>query len=200
MQSKSELRSAMSEFRKAIAQDDQRQAAQALAATLAGVFVPRQRYVIGLYAALGGELSLDHVMRDLNAAGHHIALPRVDKNTRSPAMTFHHWQMGSPLSTGAFGIAEPSDDLITPELILVPLLAFDRAGMRLGRGGGFYDRYLEQARQTHDICAIGVGFDAQEVEKCPTESHDQPLDAIVTPSKLISIDADKLAAFGFIAE
>jgi len=200
MQSKSELRNAMSEFRKAIAQDDQRQAAQALAATLAGVFAPRRRRTIGLYAALGGELSLDVVMRDLDAAGHHIALPRVDKNARLPAMSFHLWHIGAPLRTGAFGIAEPSGDQITPELILVPLLAFDRTGMRLGRGGGFYDRYLEQARQTRDICAIGVGFDAQEVEKCPTESHDQPLDAIVTPSKLISIHADKLTACGFLAE
>lgn len=200
MQSKSELRSTMGKFRKAMPQAEQRQAARALAETLASVFAPPRSYVIALYAALGGELSLDNVMRDLDAAGHHIALPRVDKNALPPVMSFHHWHMGSPLCSGAFGIEEPNGDLMIPELMLVPLLAFDRSGARLGRGGGFYDRYLEQARRTHNLCAIGVGFDAQEVEKCPTESHDQPLDAIVTPSKLISIHADKLAAFGFAAE
>jgi 5-formyltetrahydrofolate cyclo-ligase len=200
MLSKPELRRTMTEFRKLMSRAAQKQAAQALATMLARIFQPQQSYVIGLYAGMGGELSLDDVMRDLSKAGHSIALPRVDKMAQPPAMSFHHWQIGSPLCTGAFGIAEPDGDRINPQIMFLPLLAFDRLGARLGRGGGFYDRYLEQIRRMQSICAIGVAFDEQEVEKCPTESHDQPLDAIVTPSKLISIHADKLATFGFVAE
>ncbi|HSM18981.1 MAG TPA: 5-formyltetrahydrofolate cyclo-ligase, partial [Hyphomicrobiales bacterium] len=70
--------------------------------------------------------------------------------------------------------------VVRPDVLLVPLLAFDRAGFRLGYGGGFYDRSLEQLRSAGPVAAIGLAYSAQQTDECPRESFDQPLDAILT--------------------
>ena len=87
---------------------------------------------------------------------------------------------------GAFGAKIPENgELVEPDLLIVPLVAFDRSGARLGYGGGFYDRSLEKLRQKKKTIAIGFAYSGQEVSKIPTEKTDQNLDIIVTEKEII---------------
>lgn len=96
-------------------------------------------------------------------------------------LRFREWSPGCALMEGEFGAQIPVDGAwIDPQVVIVPLLAFDASGYRLGYGGGFYDRTLEALRARHDTIAIGFAFSAQEVDAVPVEVTDQPLDMIVT--------------------
>lgn len=98
-------------------------------------------------------------------------------------LEFSRWEPGCVLREGPFGAKVPEvDDFIEPEILIVPLVAFDAKGGRLGYGGGFYDRTLERLRGRRATLAIGFAFDAQEAEDLPLEPTDQPLDMIVTES------------------
>ncbi len=100
-----------------------------------------------------------------------------------PAMPlrFREWSPGCALEAGAFGAMIPAEGAwVEPEVLIVPLLAFDARGYRLGYGGGFYDRTLEALRARRPTLAVGFAFAAQEVAEVPTEPTDQRLDAIVT--------------------
>jgi len=99
------------------------------------------------------------------------------------ALKFREWSPGCAMVPGEFGAAIPAEGAwIEPEVLIVPLLAFDARGYRLGYGGGFYDRTLEGLRAKGPVLAVGFAFDAQEVDQVPTEPTDQRLDAIVTES------------------
>ena len=102
-------------------------------------------------------------------------------------LRFARWEPDMPLVDGPFGACVPAviEDL-TPEILIVPLVAFTRAGGRLGYGGGFYDRTLEKLRATRPVLAIGFAFAAQEAPDLPGESTDQPLDMIVTETEIIT--------------
>lgn len=102
-------------------------------------------------------------------------------------LRFARWEPDMPLVDGPFGACVPAviKDL-TPEILIVPLVAFTRAGGRLGYGGGFYDRTLEKLRATRPVLAIGFAFAAQEAPDLPGESTDQPLDMIVTETEIIT--------------
>jgi 5-formyltetrahydrofolate cyclo-ligase len=120
-------------------------------------------------------------MDRLARLGHPLALPRVQGRGRP--LAFHAWQPGDPLLAGLFQVMEPSPDarVVDPRILLVPLLAFDRAGRRLGYGAGYYDMVLRQLRaQSPAPFAIGVAFAAQEVDEVPTGPRDEMLDAVVT--------------------
>ena len=96
-------------------------------------------------------------------------------------LKFRLWEPGCALIKGEFGAMIPeSGDWMIPEIVVVPLVAFDRNGGRLGYGGGFYDRTLEQLRAVHPTMAIGFAYGAQEDPQLPLEPTDQPLDLIVT--------------------
>ncbi|MGI9500271.1 MAG: 5-formyltetrahydrofolate cyclo-ligase, partial [Geminicoccaceae bacterium] len=113
------------------------------------------------------------------------ALPRV-VGSGSP-LDFHAWCPGDPLIEGHFKVMEPtpSADIVTPSILLVPLLAFDRACRRIGHGKGYYDRTLQELRDANpDLLAIGVAFAAQEVERVPTDAFDQTLDRVITERKV----------------
>ncbi|MFN6926042.1 MAG: 5-formyltetrahydrofolate cyclo-ligase [Tabrizicola sp.] len=96
-------------------------------------------------------------------------------------LRFREWSPGAPMVEGAFKALIPEEGAwVEPEVLIVPLLAWDRRGYRLGYGGGFYDRTLEGLRARHPVLAVGFAFSAQEVAEVPTEPTDQRLDAIVT--------------------
>ncbi|TNF16922.1 MAG: 5-formyltetrahydrofolate cyclo-ligase [Rhodobacteraceae bacterium] len=96
-------------------------------------------------------------------------------------LVFHRWSPETAMIEGAYGAHVPANgEEIIPEVLIVPLLAFDALGYRLGYGGGFYDRTLEGLRARGPVTAIGFAFAAQEVPQVPTELTDQPLDMIVT--------------------
>ena len=102
-------------------------------------------------------------------------------------LTFSRWEPGCTLKEGPFGAMIPeADDILEPEILIVPLVAFDRRGGRLGYGGGFYDRTLELLRSRRPTLAIGFAYAAQEAENLPLEPTDQPLDMIVTESGVLS--------------
>ena len=102
-------------------------------------------------------------------------------------LRFREWTPDSVLEPGAFGALIPTTgEWIIPEIVIVPLVAFDRAGGRLGYGGGFYDRTLEQLRQSRATLAIGFAYAVQEDQDLPLEQTDQPLDLIVTEAGVIT--------------
>ncbi|MEW9921489.1 5-formyltetrahydrofolate cyclo-ligase [Marimonas sp. MJW-29] len=103
-------------------------------------------------------------------------------------LKFALWTPETVMVPGAFGAAIPDDPaFFEPEILIVPLLAFDRRGGRLGYGGGFYDRTLEMLRAKRPTLAIGFAFAGQEVADLPLEGTDQPLDLIVTEAGVIEI-------------
>jgi 5-formyltetrahydrofolate cyclo-ligase len=97
-------------------------------------------------------------------------------------LIFRRWLPGEPTIPGVWDIPRPTCDAaeVEPDVLLVPLMAFDRQGYRLGYGGGFYDRTLELLRAKKTITAIGVAYSAQEVDSVPHDSHDQKLDFVMT--------------------
>ncbi|KIC35224.1 5-formyltetrahydrofolate cyclo-ligase [Leisingera sp. ANG-M7] len=101
-------------------------------------------------------------------------------------LKFSRWQPDGALRDGPFGAMVPEfDDFFEPEILVVPLVAFDANGGRLGYGGGFYDRTLELLRGKRATLAIGFAFDAQEADDLPLEPTDQPLDMLVTESRIL---------------
>ncbi|WP_404378680.1 5-formyltetrahydrofolate cyclo-ligase [Caenispirillum salinarum] len=124
-------------------------------------------------------------------AGATAALPVV--GARDAALTFRRWHPGMALEDGVFGTRHPRSDAgeVTPSVVLVPLVAFDRAGGRLGYGGGFYDRTLAALRVDTDILSIGVAYAGQELPQVPEEAHDEPLDWIATERGIIVVNRRK---------
>jgi len=137
------------------------------------------------YMPIHSEIDPRPAMAALHAQGRAIALPVIAGPARP--LLFHRWTPGTPLVDGPFGAKVPADGLpLTPCILIVPLLAFDRCGMRLGYGGGFYDRTLARLRaRDRQTCALGFAFEAQlAAQALPTEPTDAPLDAIVTEAGL----------------
>jgi 5-formyltetrahydrofolate cyclo-ligase len=125
-------------------------------------------------------------MARLAGRGHPLALPRLDGSGRP--LRFLAWRAGDVLDAGAFGLMEPqpAQPELLPDLVLVPLLAFDRQGGRLGYGKGYYDRTLAKLRAgPRPPVAIGLAFADQEVADVPTGPHDVALDAVVTEHALL---------------
>ncbi len=105
---------------------------------------------------------------------------------RGRPLKFSRWMPGCEMKTGAFGASIPAvEDFIEPEILIVPMVAFDRRGGRLGYGGGFYDRTLEMLRAKRPTLAIGFAYAAQEADTLPLEPTDQPLDMLVTETEVI---------------
>jgi 5-formyltetrahydrofolate cyclo-ligase len=118
----------------------------------------------------------------LAALGTKLALPMVSGD----ALLFRAWQLGEPLAPGARGTQHPTQGAtVLPDVVIAPLIAFDRLGHRLGRGGGFYDRAIAMLRARAKPLVVGIGFDVQEVPAVPVVEGDQHLDWIVTETRAI---------------
>lgn len=145
----------------------------------------RARTVIAGYLPIGDEIDARPLLRRLHDDGHRLALPRVVRS--GGPLAFAVWTDGDTLGQGPFGTSQPTEgaEPVTPAVVIVPLLAFDRAGFRLGYGGGYYDRTLSALRARRAILAVGVAFAAQEVSAVPHGVHDQRLDWIITEREAI---------------
>lgn len=133
------------------------------------------------YFPLQGEISPLPLLAALAARGLHTALPCL--NAPHTALMFRAWKQGDALQPAPHGTREPMPQAaeIHPQIIIVPMLAFDRAGHRLGYGGGYYDRTLAALRAKGALkMAIGLAFSGQETEALPVGEHDARLDAVVT--------------------
>ncbi|HEY8947616.1 MAG TPA: 5-formyltetrahydrofolate cyclo-ligase [Rhizomicrobium sp.] len=176
--SKSEFRNAMRRRRAGLAHahpDFSRDAAGHVAALKLA-----DGATIGAYVAINDEADPHLILKKLTLQNCEIAFPRVV--AKGEPLAFHHWKPGRILVKGAYGIPEPAKDwpLAYPHVLLVPLLAFDHTGHRLGYGGGYYDRTLDFLRANSTVRAIGVAYAGQEVDELPREGHDHPLDAVIT--------------------
>ena len=140
----------------------------------------RAAKVVSGYHPLGGELDPWPLLRRLAGAGVLIVLP-VALDRTSP-LIFRAFREGDPLQPDAVKIPSPTADAeaLVPDLIITPLLGFDRHGNRLGQGAGHYDRTLQDLRAKGRVWVVGLAYAGQEVEDLPREPHDQPLDAILT--------------------
>jgi len=146
-------------------------------ATFAGELGIASGAVVAGYHPFRDEADPRQLMAALAALGHRLALPCVVA-ARS-ALVFREWKSGDRLKPNAYGIAEPLADAAerVPDAVLVPLLAFDASGHRLGYGGGYYDRTFEALPRR---LLIGIAYSGQEINAVPREAHDHRLDMIVT--------------------
>ena len=136
--------------------------------------------IVSAYRPIFSELDPTPLMEALHGRGIRLCVPVIVGAARP--LAFRVWTPGARMETGAFGAEIPADaPETTPTLLIAPLLAFDRRLMRLGYGGGFYDRTLERLRAQGQVRAFGYAYPEQEVETVPTEPTDQPLDGVVTP-------------------
>src|SRR6202011_6370566 len=124
-------------------------------------------------------------MPKLAAAGARLALPVVAG--RGKPLIMRAWGFGEPLAAGVWGIREPKPaaPVLAPDIVIVPLLAFDRAGQRIGYGAGYYDLTLARLRAAKTIVAVGLAFAAQEVPAVPFTPRDEPLDLVLTEEEVI---------------
>lgn len=138
--------------------------------------------VVSGFAAIRDEINPAPLMAWLQAEGLQLALPVMQG--RDKPLLMRSWSPGDVMAPAAWGIAEPLDDKPTlePDVVLVPLLAFDERGYRLGYGGGFFDRTLRRLRKLKPIIAVGLAYDEQKVDAVPAESYDEKLDWVLTPS------------------
>jgi 5-formyltetrahydrofolate cyclo-ligase len=165
-------------------------------ATLSAIF-PRERLpaagaVVSGYWPFRTEIDPRPLMARLARAGARLALPVTPPKGSDAPLSFRLWTPGAPLKPGPFRTPKPGEDCetVTPDLLLVPLLAFDRMGHRLGYGAGHFDRTLEALRAAGPVFAAGLAHAAQEVSRVPAQPHDQVLDAIVTERAYIAVRKD----------
>jgi 5-formyltetrahydrofolate cyclo-ligase len=184
--SKIVLRAAALARREALSQGQRHDAAQAIAAHDFPVELPRGTIVAG-FSPIRGEIDPFPLMESLAAKGATLALPV--SIARGEPLLFRAWTPGEPLVRGAYGVFEPSSDAeeVDPDIVLVPLAAFDRDGHRIGYGAGYYDRTLPLLRKLKKITAVGIAFAVQEIERVPSSEHDAPLDLVLTDRETIDL-------------
>ena len=144
--------------------------------------------VVAAYWPIRGEADPMRLVDVLGKAGTSTALPVVVGHAQP--LLFRAWRTGDPTVAGPWGIGHPVDTapVVEPDVLFVPLAAFDRRGARLGYGAGYYDATLAVLRSRKSVRAIGIAFASQEVLFLPTEPHDQPLDLVVTEREIILCD------------
>lgn len=169
--------------RDALSAEYRQNAAEAVAKFPFPVNVPKGAIVSGFFP-MKTELSLIPLMRALETSGARIALPRIVG--RGNPLSMRAWKFGDPLVPGQWGIREPAPEApeVAPDILLVPFAAFDRHGYRVGYGAGYYDMTIAGLKAKKKVVTVGFGFEAQEVDQCPVEAHDQKLDFLMTEKGL----------------
>ena len=142
--------------------------------------------VVSGFLSIRGEPDTEPLIEALVAAGMTMALPVTVERARP--LRFQAWRPGEDLVAGRYGIRVPLSSAreVSPDVLFVPLAAYDRRGFRMGYGAGYYDSSLETLRRDKAVVAVGVAFSIQEVESVPTEPHDQRLDAVITERGLMT--------------
>jgi 5-formyltetrahydrofolate cyclo-ligase len=180
---KVELRARMTALRAGIDAASAAQAAAVVAKRGLGFLDSLQTGpVVSGFASMPQEFRIWPLLRALHGDGVRLAMPVMQGKARP--LLFRAWQPGDAMDTGVWGIAQPKADKVAlePDILLVPLLAFDRAGWRLGYGGGYYDRTLRALRARKAITAVGLGYDQQCVDAVPHLDYDERLDWVLLPS------------------
>jgi 5-formyltetrahydrofolate cyclo-ligase len=140
--------------------------------------------IVSAYSPIRSEIDPAPLMEKLAKQGARLALPTV--NARGKSLTFRSYTPGDRLTLGMLGILEPSPAAaeVVPDIMLVPLAAFDGAGHRIGYGAGYYDYTFTHLRKHKAVIGVGLAFAAQEIEAIPALSHDVPLDYVLTEKRV----------------
>ena len=175
---KDALRTALKERREELAARDP-DAGETLADKFPMKLFERYGPTVAVYLPIGSEIDPRPLMGKLEAAGAKLALPCVQDDG---TMVYRAYRRGDMLEKRPFGLLEPNPEVpeVQPTLVITPLLGFDRSGNRLGYGKGHYDRALTRLRDQGRVFVCGLAFFGQEVETVPAESHDVPLDWVMT--------------------
>ena len=137
-----------------------------------------KKRIIGGYYPYNYEINVIPFMEKFERLKYIISLPKISQNSN---MNFFNWSTNDPLNINKYGIPEPiTNKIIYPDVLLVPLVAYDKNFNRVGYGGGFYDRYLKRIKKIKNVLTIGLAFSYQKVKKIPIEKNDIKLDFIVT--------------------
>ena len=183
---KAEIRKTATARRDALPAPERAAAAAAIAERPLAVPVTSGAIVSG-FSPLKSEINPVPLMRAFAAAGARLALPVVMGKGRP--LTMRAWAFGEPLNSGVWGIREPppSAPEVFPDILIVPLLAFDRAGNRIGYGAGYYDMTIARLRGMKSVTTLGIAYAAQEVAQVPTTPRDAALDLVLTEREVIDL-------------
>ena len=138
---------------------------------------------IGGYYPVNYEIDDLGILKELEKKNFKISLPVIKKDNE---MDFYKWSFKDNLNLNTYGIPEPEQTkLVCPDIILVPLVAFDKRLFRLGYGGGFYDRYIEKLLKKKSFLTIGLALSCQKISRVPNNKYDKKLDIIVTEKYIL---------------
>ena len=138
--------------------------------------------IVGGYYPYNYEFNGIKILEEFEKQNYLISLPKIKKNSQ---MNFFNWSTNDPLLINEYGIPEPvSEEVKYPDILLVPLVAFDKQNNRIGYGGGFYDRYIKKVRKVKKIITIGLAYSFQKVKEIPINKNDIKLDFIVTDREI----------------
>jgi 5-formyltetrahydrofolate cyclo-ligase len=180
---KERLRSEMLARRDALDESVRDQAADRIAKYALELPEFRDITPVGAYWPIRSEVDPRPLMEELIARGQDVALSQI----LHPHLSWRLWQPGDVLVKGGFGVREPGPDApeVFPKALLVPLVAFDRRGGRIGYGKGHFDRAIAALEAQHPVLTIGLAYAVQEIDEVPVEPHDRLLDVIITEAELI---------------
>ena len=138
---------------------------------------------VGGYYPTNYEIDDLNILDFLEKKNFKVSLPIIEKDNQ---MNFYGWSRNDPLKINKFGIPEPvSSKIFYPDILLVPLVAFDSNLNRLGYGGGYYDRYIEKIEKIKKVTKIGLAFSFQKISSIPINQYDKKLDFIVTEKEIL---------------
>ena len=147
----------------------------------------KQGTIVSGFMPMRSEINPLPLMRKLAAQGAQLALPVIQG--RGKPLLMRAWSFGAPLEARQWGIKEPTDDapVVDPDVLLVPLACFDRAGHRVGYGAGYFDKTIRALRAKKSVTAVGLAFAVQEIARVPATEFDEPLDLVLTEREVIDL-------------
>ena len=141
----------------------------------------RKKYtkkIVGGYYSYNYEINVMPILKKFESLKYPLCLPKINKNSK---MNFFSWSTNDPLCVNKYGIPEPINNNVKyPDILLVPLVAYDKNLNRIGYGGGFYDRYIKRIKKIKKVITIGLAYSFQRIKKIPIDKHDIKLDFIIT--------------------
>jgi len=181
---KEKLRTEALARRDALSPEARAAAAEAIAARALPI-APQAGTIVSGFMPIRSEINPLPLLRRYAEAGAGLALPRIVGRGRPLSM--RAWSIGAPLIKGQWNIREPDPAAreVEPDIVLVPLAAFDRRGHRIGYGAGYYDRTIQSLREKKPVTTIGIAFAVQEFDEVPALSHDERLDLVLTEREVI---------------
>jgi 5-formyltetrahydrofolate cyclo-ligase len=184
-QQKPDLRAAALARRDALSAPERQAGAEAIATRGFPISISPGQIVSG-FMPMKTELNPMPLMRKLAAAGAQLALPVIDR--RGTPLIMRAFKIGDALKGGQWGIREPLPEApqVDPDILIVPMAAFDRAGHRIGYGAGYYDMTIRALRARKKVVAVGVAFAVQEIPRVPATERDERLDFLMTERETIS--------------